>query len=60
MYYYVHKATIAIANNADNLRNPSLFQLPEEDGGKNGYDYPDSSTEDSNADEDVGPGDDLV
>ena len=27
--------------------------------GKNGYDYPNSSTEDSDYDADVGPGDDL-
>ena len=25
IYYYVHKATLAIENNADDLENPSLF-----------------------------------
>ena len=59
IYYYVHKATLAIDKNADDLNNTSLFPPPEEDDGENGYDYPDSSTEESDYDEDVGPGDDL-
>ena len=48
IYYCVHKATLAIEMNADNLDNPSLFPPPEEDDGKNGYKYPESSTEESN------------
>ena len=48
-----------IKKNEDYPNNPSLFPPPEEDNGKNGYDYPESSTEDSNVDEDVGPGYEL-
>ena len=36
-----------------------MFPPSEENDGENGYDYPDSSTEESDYDEDVGPGDDL-
>ena len=59
IYYYVHKDTFVIEKNADDLDNPSLFPPPEEENGKNRYDYPDSSTKESDYDEDVGPGDDL-
>ena len=38
--YHIHKATLEIEKNADYINNPSFFQLPEEDDGKNGYDYP--------------------
>ena len=36
IYYYIHKATLAIKDNADNLNNPRLFLPPEEYNGKNG------------------------
>ena len=59
IYYYVHMANLAIKKNPDNPKNPILFPPPEEDDGENGYDYSESSTEESDYDEDVGPGDDL-
>ena len=59
IYYYVHKATLVIKKNADDVNNPSLFQPPEEHNGKNGYDYPEFSTEESDFDDDVLPRDDL-
>ena len=59
IYYYVHKATLAIKNNEDYIDNPRFFLPPEEDYGEIGYDYPDYSTEESDYDEDVVPGDDL-
>ena len=59
IYYYDHKATLTIEKNADNINNPSLFPPPDEDDGETGYEYPESSTEGSNYDEDVRSGDDL-
>ena len=38
IYYYVHKATLVIEKNADDLDNHSLFLPPKEEDGKNGYD----------------------
>ena len=59
IYYYVHKDTLAIEKNSDNLKNTCLFPLLEENDGKHGYDYLDSSTKDSDVNDDVGPGYDL-
>ena len=59
IYYYSHKDTLSIDNNADDLNNCSLFPPLYEYDGKNGYDYSDSSTKDSNVDDDVGLGDYL-
>ena len=59
IYYFFYKANITIEKNSYDLKNPSLFPLPEEDDVENGYVYPDSSTEESNTDEDVGPRYDL-
>ena len=59
IYYYDHKATLTIEKNADNINNPRLFPPPDEDDGETGYEYPESSTEGSNYDEDVRSGDDL-
>ena len=59
LYYYVYKANLVIEKNSENINNPRLFPLPEEDDIKNRYDYLKSSIEESDVDKDVGPGDDL-
>ena len=59
LYYYVYKANLVIEKNSENINNPRLFPLPEEDDIKNRYDYLKSSIEESDVDKDVGLGDDL-
>ena len=59
IYYYFHKANPAIEKNADDLKYLRFFRHQRKKSGENGYDYPVSSTKESDIYNDVGPGYDL-